>query len=109
MENLVSVLFLFFPMIRVLDRSPVCDVSILHFCEYSVEQPRSAEQADMPTMQRGEWPAPNISLLGEQDAAGLTVCRRVWQQVFHFVEWNSNMRERHWPGVGNLISHSRCL
>jgi len=48
-----------------------------------------------------------MSLFREEDAAGLAVSRRIWQQVLHFIEWNSDMSERHWPGVWNLVSHSR--
>ena len=63
----------------------------------------------MPAMQGREWPAPSVSLLGEENAAGLTVCRRIWQQVLHFIEWNSSMSERHRPGRRNLLPACRRL
>lgn len=49
MQDLGSVLFLFFPMVGKFHRAPVGDVTTFTFAEYSIEHSGSAEQADMPS------------------------------------------------------------
>jgi len=67
MEESWSVFFVFFPMIGELHRRQWCDVPILPLRrKYPIEAFRGAEQADMPTMQRGEWPATNVALFGKK-------------------------------------------
>src|ERR1700722_7608719 len=109
MENLRAVFFLFFPVVGELHRTPVRDVAIFSFAEYAIEHPRGTKQADMSAMQGRKRPASNVSLFRQENAAGLAVSRRIWQQVFHFVEWNTSMSERHWPGGWNFVSDSRRL
>jgi hypothetical protein len=41
------VFFLFFPVVCELDRTPMRDVTIFSFAEYSVEHSRGAEQTNM--------------------------------------------------------------
>ena len=63
-QNLGSVLFLFFPMIREFHRAPVGDVTIFSFTEYPVEHSGGAEQSDMATMQRCKRAALDVIQLG---------------------------------------------
>lgn len=64
MQDLGSVLFLFFPMVGKFHRAPVGDVTTFTFAEYSIEHSGSAEQADMSTVQRRNRPASNAIHLG---------------------------------------------
>ena len=109
MQDFRPIFLLFFPMVREFDRSPVCDVTIFSFAEDSVEHSRGTEETYMATMQRRERPAADVSVLGEKHSACLAVGCRIEQQVLHFVEWNTSMSERHWPGVWNFVSDSRRL
>src|SRR5260370_4106592 len=76
MQDSGAIFFVFFPMICELHRAPVGNVAVLAFAEHSIEHSRRAEQADMPAMQRREWPAPNVSLFWEWDAGRLRGCVR---------------------------------
>src|SRR6266853_768221 len=82
-------------------------MTIVSFAEDPIEHSRSTQQANMSAMQGREWPASNVSVVGEEHTAGLTVCCRFWQQILHFVEWNASMSERHWPGIWNFVPHCR--
>ncbi len=73
MENPGSVVFLFFPVVSELHRTPVGDVTIFSLAEYSIEHSRGTQQADMSAMQRCERPTTNVSLFGKKKTAGLTV------------------------------------
>ena len=77
-KDFCPISFLFFPMVRKFHGPPVGDVAIVSFAEDSIEHPRRAEQANVSAMQRGERPAAYVSVVREEDAAGLTVCRRIW-------------------------------
>lgn len=79
MQYLCAILFLFFPMISELDRSPVRNVAIISFAEYPVEHACGAEQSNMPAMKRRERPASDITLSGEKDSARLAIGGRIKQ------------------------------
>ncbi|SRR5437879_2646523 len=79
-------------------------MAILSFAEYSVEHSRSAEQADMPAMQRRRWPPPHVPPLGKKNPARLAVGRGVEQQILDLIQRNTNMGEDKRSGAGNLVA-----
>ena len=91
MQDLDSVLFLFFPMVGELHRTPVGNMPGLAFAKYAVEHSGSTEQSDMATVQRRERPASDVIQLGQKHAARLTICGGFQQQVLHFVQWNAHV------------------
>ena len=109
MQNSGSVFFLFFPMVGELDRTPVGDVPIFSFAEYPVEHSRGTEQADMPAMKRRERPPFDISQLGEQYTAGLSVGRRFQQQVLYLVQRNSRVGQYNSFGGRNLVTNINSI
>ncbi len=92
-QDLGAVLFLFFPMIGELHRSPVGNVAVFTFAEYAIEHSCSAEQADMSTMQWREWTASHIPLLGQKHSTRLTIGRGIEQQILHFIQRNAGVGE----------------
>src|SRR3989442_2854256 len=102
MQNPGSVFFLFFPMVGELDRTPVGDVPGFALPEYSVEHSCGTEQADMSAMKRCEWPPFDISQLGERNTAGLSVSRRLQQQVLYLIQRNPHISQYDWLRVGKF-------
>jgi hypothetical protein len=84
-QDLGTVLFLFFPVIGEFDRSPVGDVPIFSLAKDSVEHSRGTQQTDMSTMQRRQRPASNLPLPREKHSTCLAICRRLKQQILHFI------------------------
>src|SRR5580700_2817371 len=105
MENLRPIFLFLFPMVGELHRAPVRDVAIFSFAEYAVEHSRGTKQADMSTMQRRERTSSDVSLHGEENSSGLTVCCRIQQQILHFIERNPGMGERCCSRARNFVSH----
>src|SRR3954453_20253022 len=88
-QDFCSVFFLFFPVIDELDGAPMSDVTIFAFAENAVKHASSTEQPHMPTMQRSEWPAPDVAEFRKEDSACLSICGRLQQQVLNLIQWNS--------------------
>ncbi len=96
MQDPGAIFFLFLPMVGELNGSPVGNVPVFTFAKDAVQHACRAEQSNVAAMQRREWSASDILLLREKDAACLTIGRRLQQQVFNFIQWNSGVDERDW-------------
>src|SRR5713101_2118510 len=105
MQNPGSVFFLFFPMVGELDRTPVGDVPGFALPEYSVEHSCGTEQADMSAMKRCEWPPFDISQLGEQNTASLSVSRRLQQQVLYLIQRNTQVGQYDGLRGGDFVTN----
>jgi len=55
-------------------------------------------------MKRCEWPPFDISQLGEQNTAGLSVSRRLQQQVLYLIQRNPHISQYDWLRGGNFAA-----
>ncbi len=62
MQDPGAIFFLFFPMVRELQRTPMSDVAIFAFTKDPIKHSRSAEQTDMSAMEWCEGAAANVPL-----------------------------------------------
>jgi hypothetical protein len=70
--NILSIV-VFFPGLRVFPRLPIRDVPEFTFPEYTVQHSGCTQQSNVPSMQRSQWPAPNVTTLAQQDPFDLPV------------------------------------
>ena len=56
---------------------------------------RKSAAPHMPAMQRCERSASDVTLFGEENSAGLAVCRRIQHQILHFIQRNASVGEYH--------------
>src|SRR5580765_3844557 len=104
-----AVWFLVFPVVGEFDGTPVGNVALFAFSEYSVEHSSCTKQTDMAAMKRRERSAAHAALFAKEYPAGLAVGCRRRQEVFNFIQWNARVGQNGWLRAGHFISGLRVV